>query len=210
MAYQLVNGIRFGLGWDQQETVERIEYHAALAKEHDPLEAMAYFGQGRALAAKKDYDAAVNQTQTGLGLNPNLSRGQQNMGWMYGMCLSRLEAAIPYYEAALRVSPRDPHRGVVLMQMGSVLTGLKRFDLALEFSRRAVQFVPKFFFPRLNIAICLAKLNRWSEAKAELQVAIGLQPSLSLKTLVENASFVGGTRINEKLETLQQLGLREE
>ena len=39
LAYQLMNGIRFDLGWDRQQTVERIEYHASLAKESDPLEA---------------------------------------------------------------------------------------------------------------------------------------------------------------------------
>ncbi len=126
------------------------------------------------------------------------------------MCLGRYESAIPFYEAALRVNPRDPQRGFALTQLGSVLIALKRYEDALDISRRATQLVPKFYFPIVNISICLANFNQWSEAKIELQRAISVQPSLSLKIYAENTSFLEEKHAEKTLEMLQQIGIREE
>ena len=126
------------------------------------------------------------------------------------MCLDQFEVAIPFYNAALRVSPRDPQRGVVLIQLANVQMGLKNDEKALKLYRLGIPLVPKFYLPRTSYAICFAKLNRWSEADAELQKAISLQPSLSLKTFAESTGFVEGARLEDSLKILRQIGLWEE
>jgi TolB-like protein len=210
LAYQLVNAIRYGFGWDHEETMERIEYYAKLAIGLDSLEANAYLAQARALVIRNDFDTAISQMKFGLALNPSSSRGNQNMGWVYGPCTGQFEKAVPFYETALRVSPRGPQRGIILFQLAVVLRGLGRYEEAIDFTERGIPLFPKAHLPKIGLAISLAKLNRWPEAKTELQKILHVRPSLTLQIYAENMTFVEGVMISDNLETLRQLGLREE
>ncbi len=80
---------------------------------------------------------AIGEMRTAIAFNPNFAWGHYGLGFAYRYGAGQAEQALPHNDTALRLSPRDPARWVMLMMKGTVLRALGRHDEAIEHCRQA-------------------------------------------------------------------------
>jgi adenylate cyclase len=115
-----------------------------------------------------------------VALNPNHAPGVATLGLSRLLLYGRPREALPYFDRAFRLSPRDHLRpiwhtwaGLAYMMLGDDLQ-------ALEESKRAAAVNPQFH-PAFGVQVsALALLGREAEARAALAVLQQLQPSLTI------------------------------
>jgi TolB-like protein/Tfp pilus assembly protein PilF len=109
LAYAIVLSMLY---FDVEPDDERLSEAVALARrgvELDDRDALAYFGYGRALLARKAYQDALSELETARELNPNLAIVYCGLGDSLAY-EGRFTEAIPFFERAISLSPHDPQR----------------------------------------------------------------------------------------------------
>ncbi len=153
---------------------------------------------------------AVGEMQTAIAVNPNFAGGHYGLGLAYYWGAGQAEQALPHFDAALRLSPRDPMRWLPLTVKGSALRFLGRYDEAIAICRQACQVPDSGYLPHMGLAAALAQAEQKSEAKAAIEKAMQLQPLLSIRFLRDR--FVGmmhETYTKNLLDTLRKAGVPE-
>jgi adenylate cyclase len=123
--------------------------------------------------------------------------------------LGRPEAALPHFERALELSPRDPNRHWYYNGLGSCHLLLGHADQAIDFYRKARAEHPRIYQFSFWLAAALGLRGQIKEAKAALAESLKLNPELNsfaklrdyfslgqnpspqLAALSENTSYVG-------------------
>jgi tetratricopeptide (TPR) repeat protein len=81
--------------------------------------------------------------------------------------------ALPYFQRAVTVAPKDPAANGTL---GRALVELTRYDEALPFLQRAKAASPSVYEVNLYLGMCLTGLERHEEARGPLEEAIRVRP----------------------------------
>ena len=123
---------------------------------------------------------AIGEMQTAIALNPNFAHGHYGLGMAYAGGAGQAEEALPHFDAALRLSPRDPLRWLTLIVKGSALRFLGRHEEAIANCRQGCQVPDTGFLPHLYLAAALADAGHESEARASVAKAMQFQPRLSI------------------------------
>jgi adenylate cyclase len=89
------------------------------------------------------------------------------------------EAAIPYVEKAIRLSPQDPNLAVYLAVLGGCHLLLGHVDQATDLLRRARAANPRYWYIHFWLSGALGFAGDLDEAKAVLGKAIELKPEAS-------------------------------
>src|ERR1700752_933195 len=110
------------------------------------------------------YDEAQRAIERALRLSPHLQMVQWCAGLVRGICGDG-DAAVEHYERAIRLSPLDPAMSGFIASVGAAHLISRRYDLALEAARRAVQDSPNFFFALRVMVLALGELGRIDEAR---------------------------------------------
>jgi adenylate cyclase len=115
-----------------------------------------------------EHDVAVLKVEEAIHLNPNDAIAQYFLGSVLRRA-GRSEEAIPYFDRAMRLSPRDVFITGMLTDRAFVLFALERYEEALEWARRA-RLSPN---PRtMTFAIFAAVLSKLGH-QDEARVAVG-------------------------------------
>jgi tetratricopeptide (TPR) repeat protein len=88
--------------------------------------------------------------------------------------------ALERSERALRLSPFDRLNYLSLNARAISYFHLRQFDRAYEAATRSVELNPRFSVSRAFLAAVLAELGRDTEAKAEANRVLALDPSFSV------------------------------
>ena len=108
-----------------------------------------------------------------LGEEPTLGQGHYQRGLLLWKLDRRLEA-VTALDKAIELEPRNAE----FLDERGVAAGMAGDDIrAEEFFRRAVVADPDFVRSRSNLAFSLMQLHRATEARAELKVALRLDPT---------------------------------
>ncbi len=151
----------------------------------------------------------IGEMQTAIAINPNFARGHFGLGWACHYGAGQLEQALPHFDVALRLSPRDPLRWTTLMFKGSALRALGRHDEAIAHCRQACQFPDAGFLPHLFLAAALAEAGQNSAAHAAVENAIQRQPAHSTGFIRNHFVNMHEITLTSLLSSLRKAGVPE-
>jgi adenylate cyclase len=175
----------------------------------DPNEPVARTILGRIHSFAGEIEMSIGEMQAAIAINPNMAWGYYSLGWIYHYGASQPEQALPHFDAALRLSPRDPRRWLYFMVKGSALRALGRHDEAIAHCRQACQYPDTGYQPYMYLVAALAEAGKTSEAQTALEKAMQIQPALSIGYI--RSHFVGEheTTLKSLLDSLRKAGVPE-
>jgi TolB-like protein len=210
LAWQLFLSVQFGYAEDRDGTIASARAIAEKAVSLDQNEPWAHVALGRAYTVSGETEMAIIELRTAITLNPNFVWGHYELGFAYQASAGQPEQALPHFEAALRLGPRNPARFGPLMMKGSALRFLGRHDEAVECCRQACQFPDTSYFPYLHLAAALAEAGKKSEAKAAADRAMEIQPRLSISFYRENIVGLHERTAKSMIGSMRKAGFPEE
>ena len=154
----------------------------------DPRSADAHYVLGLMLRFQGDLDRLREESETVVALNPNHALGVAGLG-IYRLLDGRPREALPYFERAFRLSPRDPQRAIWHLWVGLAYVMLGDDRKALEESKRSAAANPQYS-PAFALQVsALALLGREAEARAALAVLQQLQPDVTITRNKEDRGY---------------------
>jgi adenylate cyclase len=130
-----------------------------------------------------DHSAALAEHQIAVDLNPNSSLAR----WAFGYGLhraERLHEALEQFDAALRLSPRDPGLWSYLTLKASTLYQLGRYDQAVRFARDAARHsIADLIWPYVHLPAALGQLGRTDAALAAVEELRKRRPGLTVSAV---------------------------
>jgi adenylate cyclase len=175
----------------------------------DPNDPVARYVLGRMHIYAGEIEMAIGEMQTAIAINPNFARGHYGVGFAHYYGAGQAEQSLPYFDTALRLSPRDPSRWVTLMMKGSALRELGRNDEAIAHCRQACQIPDSGFLPHMHLGAALAEAGKTSEAQAAFEKAMHFEPALSISFIRSRFPGVHETTSKSLLDSLRKAGLPE-
>jgi adenylate cyclase len=211
LAYALSasRSVLMGDAGDTARALEAARAAAECAVSLDQNEPLARYALGRVHLYAGEFEMAIGEMQTAIAINPNFARGHYGLGFAYHYGAGQAEQALPHFDAALRLSPRDPMRWHTIMNKGSALRDLGRHDEAIALCRQACQFPDCGFFPHLFLAAALAEAGQKSEAEIAAEKAMQLEPVLSISYCRDRFIDLHETALKSLLESLRKAGVPE-
>jgi adenylate cyclase len=154
----------------EQLLLETLEQDSNLAKAHFAL-GMLRRSQGALTEAQIELERA-------LALDPNHGGAAYQLGLVLAF-RGQPEAAVPYVEKAIRLSPHDPNLGIFLAVLGACHLLLEHVDWAIDLLRRARAANSRYWYIHFWLAGALGFSGDLYEARAALIKAIELNPEVS-------------------------------
>jgi TolB-like protein len=129
-----------------------------------------------------DLESCIELVDKARVLNPNLSAAWY-LGGFQRLARGEPDAALEYFERAMRLSPLDPE--TVRMQAGKALAHMLagRFDAASSYAEKAFQELPTFLLVPAIIAASHALAGRMDEGERAMRHLRGLDPTLCTSNL---------------------------
>jgi adenylate cyclase len=209
LAFALSTSVLYGYVEDTAKAVASARAVAEQAVSLDPNEPMARFALGRVHSLAGEIAMAIGETQTAIAINPNFAWGHFGLGFAYHYGAGQAEQSLPHYDAALRLSPRDPRRWLHLMMKGSALRALGRHDEAIAHCRQACQIPDSGFLSYVHLAAASAEAGQKHEAQAAVEKATQLEPALSIDFMRNNFVGMHETTLKSLLDSLRKAGVPE-
>ena len=178
----------FGWSPSREESLRLAREAAERAVALDPRSADAHYVLGLMLRFQGDLDRLREESETVVALNPNHALGVAGLG-IYRLLDGRPREALPYFDRAFRLSPRDPQRAIWHLWVGLAYVMLGDDHKALEESKRSAAANPQYS-PAFALQVsALALLGREAEARAALAVLQQLQPDLTITRNKEDRGY---------------------
>jgi tetratricopeptide (TPR) repeat protein len=132
----------------------------------------AYLNRGVAFGDRKEFDRAIEDFTTALGIDPQSGSHYLNRGMAY-VSKGELDRAIADYDRALALNPRYVDAYV---NRGSVWLRKKEFDRALADYDRALTLQPGFVPALINRGLVFREKGETGKAIEDYSRAISLSP----------------------------------
>ena len=97
--------------------------------------------------------------------------------------------SLELFDKAIRLSPRDPALQFMYTGKSWGYFGLKQYDQAIDWARRAIAIGPNNPFPQATLAASLALTGHEAEAREALQHYLALPSSERLRTIAELKAY---------------------
>lgn len=149
-----------------------------------------------------ELDAAVPLVEQALALNPNSAFAWSVSGWLQ-MYMGNHELAIEHQNRAIRLSPRDPNRRIMIAMLSGANLFLGRFETAEQFAAEAVQLTNGHLATLRVLACSLAHQGKLDQARSVGRRILSIDPSFR----VSGASQLAPLRRREDLALVVE-GLR--
>ena len=198
-----------GFAEDIPKAVASARAAAEQAISLDPNEPVAHVALGRVNLFSGEVEMAIGEMQTAIAINPNYGAGHYGLGLAYVRGAGQWKQALPHFDTALRLSPRDPMRWAMLMMKGSALHYIGRYDEAIVFGRQACQVPDASFIAHMHLAASLAEAEKKDEAQAAVEKTMQLEPAFSIRFLRDR--YLGWHETSSKilLASLRKAGVPE-
>jgi len=160
-AMALLDYFVIGRMWtnDPATLVTEMFKEGARAVEIDPNDSSAHLALGLAYLERGDMPRALVEHETALTLNPSSSLAH----WSRGVVLNfaeRFEEGVHEFDAAIRLSPRDPRMWQILTFKASALYQLKRYEETIQYAREATRHpTSDLIWPFIHLAGACAQVG---------------------------------------------------
>ncbi|MFO1073706.1 MAG: adenylate/guanylate cyclase domain-containing protein [Geminicoccaceae bacterium] len=149
-----------------------------LAQARDDPTGLRFAAQVLAYSAK-DYPTALDAIERSLQLNPNSAQSYTGGGWVNAHA-GRPLVAIEHFHRALRLSPLDPEKGIMLSGIGMSYLMLERHEEALGWGEQALREMPNYGSSYRVVIGALVGLGRQEEARAAARRLMAAFPTYSV------------------------------
>jgi tetratricopeptide (TPR) repeat protein len=156
-----------------------------------PRRPLPYDTKGNVLRAQNRFDEAIPEYESALGFDRNRVGAYSHIG----QCMvftGSVDEAVPFYERAMRLSPRDPAMGIWYMRVGIVHLLRTRTNEAVSWLERARNTSPALPNVRGCLASAYALNGEFEHAADELAEARRLSGDdrfLSITRLKAGSAF---------------------
>jgi len=209
LAYAVWSTISFGFTEDIAEAAAGARSMAETAVTLDANEPMAHLALGRTYLLTSEIEMALAENHKAIAINANFARGHHGLGFAYYYGAGQAESALPHFDAALRLSPRDPWRWITLMVKGSALRFLGRYDAAIEHCQQACLSTDGGHLPLLNLAAALAVAGRKNEASLAVVRAMQIRPSFTISDFRNRLVGMNEVCLDHYASSLRKAGVPE-
>lgn len=197
-------------GYAESNTANRkraIE-HSRRAVSLDAEDAGAHSTLGRIHYLCREHADAILELEAALEINPSLAVAHYGIGAAL-VFSERAPKALPYLEAAIRLSPHDPNMGSFLVRLAEAHFLMERFEDAVEWAKKALQ-QPNFQWSRYAVLLAsLGKLERFDEVEACRDELLKQRPDFSIDFVRETHLFADSSDFDRYLEGLRHAGVAE-
>ena len=179
IAFSLYVHLIMGTSIDRDADLQRGLEAGLTAVNLDDMDPFAHVGLGRIRIVRGEHQQAIECFDRAIEINPSFTLayyGKAHSLWHNGQA----ELAVNCHDEAIRLSPRDPLMWTFLASKAIALFLLKRYDEALDCSRRAQQYPISAIWAYMGELSTLGVLDRKEDAARALQAALQKQPNLSL------------------------------
>jgi TolB-like protein len=126
-----------------------------------------------------ELDAAAPLVDQAVELNPNSAFAWSVSGWLR-LYMGNHELAIEHQNRAIRLSPRDPNRRIMISMLGAANLYLGRFETAEQFASEAVQLTNGHLATLRLFACSLAHQGKLDQARSVGRRILSLDPTFRL------------------------------
>jgi adenylate cyclase len=206
IASVLLNAWAAGFTKSPQQDTARADELLTEALERDSNHARALFGLGWVRRYQNRLIESRIALEKAVALDRNFAGAMVQLGFTLS-ALGEFEAALPHFEKALQLSPRDPNQHWYYNGMGTCHLGLGHADEAVDFMRKARAGNPRVYQFPLFLAAALGLRGDIDEAKSALADFLKFKPEINsiakvrahfpafenprIVALAENTTFVG-------------------
>jgi adenylate cyclase len=176
LAVKLFISVAFGSSADPKADLKRAEELASKALALDPNSASAHTAKAGIVSLQGRHDEAIAENERALALDPALLYAVAGLSWDY-LYLGQFEKSLESSDKAIRLSPRDPSLEDWYRARSAANFGLKHYDLAIEWARRAIAIKANNLWAYLNLIAALALTGHDAEAREALQNYLASVPS---------------------------------
>jgi adenylate cyclase len=206
--------VALGVSADPKADLKRADELLSQALSLDPTNAAAHNTKAWVLNEKGRFEEAIAERERTLALDPADVGAMEGMAWDH-LALGQYEKGLELYDKAIRLSPRDPELQFVDGGKSWAYFGLKQYDQAIDWARRAIAVGTSSPFNQANVAAALALTGHEAEAREALQQFLALPSSAQFRTIAafkaHNARFANVTidpRVPDTYDRLYE-GLRK-
>jgi len=209
IANVLVNYITFRWSKSLDQDKARAQQLLVEALERDNDNASAHITMGTLRRYQNQVNESQIELERGLALDRNHAGGMQALGWTL-IALGRPEAAIPYFQEAIRVDPHSTSLFLFYAGLGNCQLLLGHVDEAVDALQRARAANPRIYYIHLLLAAALGLRGDTDGAKAALAEFLKLKPELNSLAKIRAAfpEYNGNPRAVALGEKTTGLGLR--
>jgi adenylate cyclase len=154
---------------------------------------------------QRQHDKAIASAERALELGPGAARSQHGMGIALAFAC-RFNAAIPFFEEAIRLDPYPPSTS--FRSLASAYSAVRRHDEALKLYEKALQMNPNDIFAHLALAGLLVELGREEEARAEAREVLRIHSKFSLDHFARTLTYKDQAFVDRRIELLRKAGLK--
>jgi adenylate cyclase len=178
-----------------------------------PRSARVHFVKGNLLRTQRRYAEAIPEYETALALNRNLLAALNGLAWSKLLSAGSIGEAMPIWEQAIRLSPRDPLIGHWCASIGFAHLLQSRNDDAIHWLERARGANERLPFVHAWLASVYAQRGETDRAAAELAEARRLSPGDMFSSIAHlNAppgAWYGEPKVRALFEATYLAGLRK-
>jgi len=153
-------------------------------------------------------DDALARLRTAIDLNPNFTWAHGNLGLALA-CSGRGAEAVPSFEEALRLSPRDQFNFLWLYLMGFALFVAGRYQDALGCADKSLRENSSVAGTYRLRAACLSQLGRPDAAAGALADFLRLSPNSTISSTTTQVPLKRPEDLERYIESLRRAGLPE-
>ena len=199
---------------DPKADLKRADELLSQALALDPNNAAAHNAKAWVLREHGRVEEAIAERERALDLDPADVGAMEGLAWDH-VALGQYEKGLELFDKAIRLSPHDPELQGMIHGKSSAYFGLKQYDQAIDWARRAIAVGTSNPWPLANLAAALALTGHEAEAREALQRYLALPSSAQLRTIAAlkayNARFSNASSDPRVLESHERLyeGLRK-
>jgi TolB-like protein/Tfp pilus assembly protein PilF len=199
--------VNMGTSADPKADTRRADELISRALALDPTAALAHEEKAWNLFNQGRFEEAIAERERALILDPADVGTMQGLGWDH-VSLGQYEKSLELFDNAIRLSPRDPNLQFMYFGKSRTYFGLKQYDQAIDWARRAITIGPNNPFPHAILAAALALTGHEAEAREALQDYLALPSSAQIRTIAAlkayEARFTNVNADPRALETSQR------
>ena len=182
LANKLQMPVNMGASTDPKADLKRADELLSQALTLDPTAAGTHATKAWVLFDQGRFEEAIAERERALALDPADVSTIQGLAWDY-TALGHFEKGLELFDKAIRLSPRDPTLQFMDFGKSSTYFGLKQYDQAIDWARRAIAIGPNNPFAQATLTAALALTGHQAEAREALQHYLAMPSSAQLRTI---------------------------
>jgi adenylate cyclase len=191
----------------RDEDLHRAEKLVAQALAASPNSALAHYVKGQVLFAQSHCAEAIPEYEQAISLDRSRAPAYARLGWCKFLT-GAVDQAIPYFEEAIHLSPRDPTIASWYGRMGVIYLLQSHTGEAIGWLEKANSENAGLAFVHAYLAAGYALKGETERARAELAEAQGLSNLYSSLARVQNYTWYDNPQIRTLAEATYFPGLR--